>query len=37
MLTCFLQFTRSIGADFDASGLLGNTRSQRYVAIVEDG
>ncbi|CEH17331.1 related to peroxisomal membrane protein 20 [Ceraceosorus bombacis] len=30
-------FTRSAGLDFDASGLLGNQRSQRYVAIVEDG
>jgi peroxiredoxin len=23
--------------DFDASGLLGNVRSKRFVAIVEDG
>ncbi|CUS13514.1 unnamed protein product [Tuber aestivum] len=31
------EFTNSVGLGFDASGLLGNTRSKRYVAIVEDG
>ncbi|PUU78363.1 Redoxin [Tuber borchii] len=31
------EFTKSVGLDFDASGLLGNTRSQRYAAVVEDG
>ncbi|KAI5367580.1 Putative redoxin [Septoria linicola] len=30
-------FTRAAGLDFDASGLLGNQRSQRYAAIVENG
>ena len=31
------EFTNSVGLGFDASGLLGNTRSKRYVAVVEDG
>ncbi|KAG0136423.1 Redoxin [Tuber indicum] len=31
------EFTRLVGLEFDASGLLGNARSQRYVAVVEDG
>jgi peroxiredoxin len=30
------QFTAAAGMSFDATGLLGNTRSQRYVAVVED-
>lgn len=30
-------FTKAMGLDFDASGLLGNVRSKRYVAVVEDG
>ncbi|PWZ00097.1 Redoxin [Testicularia cyperi] len=30
-------FTKAVGQDFDASGLLGNTRSQRYAFIVEGG
>jgi peroxiredoxin len=29
------KFTKAAGMSFDASGLLGNTRSQRYVAVVE--
>jgi peroxiredoxin len=31
------QFTKSAGLSFDASGLLGGTRSQRYAAIVHNG
>nr|AFK44899.1 unknown [Medicago truncatula] len=31
------EFTKSLGQDFDASGLLGNNRSKRYVAVVENG
>jgi 2-Cys peroxiredoxin 5 len=31
------EFVKSLGMDFDASGLLGNVRSKRFVAIVEDG
>ncbi|KAF2216421.1 hypothetical protein CERZMDRAFT_56131 [Cercospora zeae-maydis SCOH1-5] len=31
------EFTKASGLDFDASGLLGNHRSQRYAAIVEGG
>ncbi|PWW72548.1 Redoxin [Tuber magnatum] len=31
------EFTKLVGLEFDASGLLGNTRSKRYVAVVEDG
>jgi 2-Cys peroxiredoxin 5 len=31
------QFTRESGLDFDATGLLGGHRSQRYAAVVEDG
>merc|ERR1712111_166550 len=30
-------FTKQAGMDFDATGLLGGVRSQRYAAIVEDG
>ncbi|MEL6348104.1 MAG: peroxiredoxin [Myxococcota bacterium] len=30
-------FTRAIGLDVDASGVLGNVRSKRYSMIVEDG
>ena len=30
-------FTKSAGMSFDASGLLGNHRSARYVAVVENG
>ncbi|TKA27620.1 hypothetical protein B0A50_04452 [Salinomyces thailandicus] len=30
-------FTKKAGMDFDATGLLGGRRSQRYVAIVEGG
>jgi peroxiredoxin len=30
-------FTKAAGLSFDASGLLGNSRSQRYVAVVQDG
>lgn len=32
-----MQFTKDAGLSFDASGLLGNHRSQRYAAIVHDG
>ncbi|KAI5776583.1 Redoxin [Geopyxis carbonaria] len=31
------EFTKAMGLDFDAAGLLGNVRSQRYAAVVEDG
>jgi peroxiredoxin len=31
------EFIKSLGLDFDASGLLGNTRSKRFTAVVEDG
>ncbi|KAF8539381.1 Redoxin, partial [Trichophaea hybrida] len=31
------EFIKSLGLDFDASGLLGNHRSKRFAAIVEDG
>ncbi|KAL7268713.1 Peroxisomal membrane associated protein 20 [Rhizina undulata] len=31
------EFTKALGQDFDASGLLGNVRSKRYVAVVENG
>ncbi|RPB01187.1 Redoxin [Choiromyces venosus 120613-1] len=31
------EFTKSVGLDFDAAGLLGNTRSKRYVAVVDNG
>lgn len=37
MLNKTLQFTHEAGLDFDASGLLGNHRSQRYAAVVENG
>lgn len=30
-------FTKAAGLSFDASGLLGNVRSQRYVAVIENG
>jgi len=30
-------FTTASGLSFDASGLLGNHRSQRYAAVVKDG
>ncbi|EGP90144.1 unnamed protein product [Zymoseptoria tritici ST99CH_1A5] len=30
-------FTEAAGMSFDASGLLGNNRSSRYVAVVESG
>jgi 2-Cys peroxiredoxin 5 len=29
-------FTNAVGLGFDATGLLGNARSQRYVAVVEN-
>lgn len=32
-----VQFTKGVGMHFDAAGLLGNERSQRYAAIVENG
>ena len=31
------EFTKAMGQLFDASGLLGNHRSKRYTAVVEDG
>jgi 2-Cys peroxiredoxin 5 len=31
------QFTKAAGLSFDASGLLGGTRSQRYAAVVNNG
>lgn len=30
-------FTNAMGQLFDASGLLGNHRSKRYVAVVDNG
>lgn len=30
-------YVNALGMGFDASGLLGNTRSKRFVAVVEDG
>ena len=30
-------FTKALGMDFDATGILGGTRSKRYSIIVEDG
>ncbi|KAI6651048.1 Peroxiredoxin V protein [Oopsacas minuta] len=30
-------FTKEIGLDFDASGILGGTRSKRYSMVVENG
>ena len=30
-------FTKAIGMDFDATGILGGTRSKRYSLVVEDG
>ncbi|KAI5850858.1 Redoxin [Tricharina praecox] len=31
------EYIKALGMGFDASGLLGNTRSKRFVATVEDG
>nr|AAM18076.1 peroxiredoxin V protein [Branchiostoma belcheri tsingtauense] len=31
------EFTKAIGLDLDATGLLGNIRSKRYSMLVEDG
>lgn len=31
------EYTKSLGLEFDASGLLGSVRSKRYAAVVEDG
>lgn len=31
------EFVKSLGLDFDATGLLGNTRSKRFALIAEDG
>ena len=31
------QFTKEAGMAFDATGLLGGHRSQRYAAIIENG
>ncbi|KAF8426100.1 Redoxin [Terfezia claveryi] len=31
------EFVKSLGLAFDASGLLGNTRSKRFALVVEDG
>ncbi|KAF8420724.1 Redoxin [Tirmania nivea] len=31
------EFVKSLGLDFDASELLGNTRSKRFALVVEDG
>ena len=31
------EYTKTLGLDFDASGLLGNTRSKRFVAVVDGG
>ncbi|RPB21745.1 Redoxin [Terfezia boudieri ATCC MYA-4762] len=31
------EFVKSLGLDFDASGLLGNTRSKRFALVVKDG
>lgn len=30
-------FTKAVGLDVDASGVLGNVRSKRYSMIIEDG
>lgn len=30
-------FVKSLGMELDATGLLGGIRSQRFVAVVEDG
>jgi len=30
-------FVKSLGLDFDASGLLGNTRSKRFTLVVDGG
>ena len=30
-------FTKALGMDFDATGILGGTRSKRYSMVVEDG
>ncbi|RPB16453.1 Redoxin [Morchella conica CCBAS932] len=34
---CTGEFIKSLGLDFDATGLLGNSRSKRFAAVVEDG
>ncbi len=31
------EFIKSLGLEFDATGLLGGIRSKRFVAVVEDG
>jgi peroxiredoxin 5 len=31
------EFTKAWDVDFDATALLGNTRSKRYAAVLEDG
>lgn len=33
----YLQFTKDVGMGFDATDLLGNVRSKRYVAVVDNG
>lgn len=33
---CTGAYVNALGMGFDASGLLGNTRSSRFVAVVED-
>lgn len=32
-----MQFSKKVGMSFDGTSLLGNHRSLRYVALVEDG
>ncbi|KAI5845063.1 Redoxin-domain-containing protein [Morchella snyderi] len=34
---CTGEFIKSLGLDFDATGLLGGTRSKRFTAVVKDG
>lgn len=34
---CAGEYTKSLGLEFDASGLLGGVRSKRYAALVENG
>lgn len=31
------EWTKALGLEFDATGLLGGLRSKRYAAVVEDG
>lgn len=31
------EYIKTLGLDFDASGLLGNHRSKRFAAVVENG